>query len=384
MQNLGHMSGINAFQPVAAEVEGGSASGDPTNTNEKEANRGWILNPTLDYLFVCGGLMWMLYGLTLLGVDGNGPTPTAKVYGTILYWGSLIFSDAHGPASMVRVFGSDTTPKRVRYIVIGWAVVLIGVSCVSVFNRPVAEAFVAITRLWAIQHYISQTFGISLIYCMKRGYKLNSFERLVLQTLMRTMMYFIFVRFFTIPEYGHVENFMGMNLPFYGPLPSIYMFCCQFAFTFSVLVFTALIVCRLFLKGQLFPLPALVAIFSIAAVTLSPRNGFYLLGVSFLHGSQYVAVTLSYYLRERSLAKTGEIPQNILPKLLSKWTLMWFAIITALGYLGSVAMPMFWIRVGLPDALVLCTVYGLHSCHHFLTDAFIWRIRDPKVRSLLV
>jgi len=388
MQNLGHMSAVNAFQAVAnnsdrklSSSELGQAGSAPA---EKEANQGWILNPILDYLFVCGGMMWLLFGVTQLGVDSVGSSVNNQVYGTILYWGALIFGDAHGPASMVRVFGSSTTPKKVRQIVIIWAVVLVCVACVSICSRPVAQVFVTVTRLWAVQHYIAQTFGIVLIYCLKRDYKLSSVERFVFQGLMRTLMWCVFIRFFTFPEYGHVKDFMGMELPFYGPLPSIYAIAIQFVFTFFAMVFTILVGIHLYNKKQFFPLPALFAIFSVAAVTLSPRNGFYMLGVTFLHGSQYVAITMAYFLRERTLAQTGQIPRNVLPKIVSWWTLGWFGIITALGYVSAITMPLYWIKIGFPDTLVLCTFYGMLSCHHFLTDAFIWRIRDPKVRSLVV
>jgi hypothetical protein len=393
MQNLGNISGINAFQPVdnnedrlsgAAGVDAAGLAQSGPEAEQKEANKGWILNPILDYLFVCGGLMWMLYGATMLGVDAAGSNANSRLYGSILYWGALILADSHGPASMVRVFGSKTTPNRVRYIVVFWALILVGVSCFSLGNRPLAQAFVTITRLWAVQHYIAQTFGIVLIYCLKRDYKLDPFERFVFQGLMRTMMWFIFIRFFTFPEYGHVENFMGLDLPFYGPLPSIYVFSSQFVFTFFVLLFSVCVILHLIFKKQFFPLPALIAIFSVAAVTLSPRNGFYLLGVTFLHSSQYIAITLAYFLREKSFVRTGHVPRNILPKLVSWWTVGWFGVIVTLGYIGSIALPEFGIKIGLPDALVLCTVYALLSCHHFLTDAFIWRIRDPQVRRLLV
>ncbi len=327
--------------------------------------------------------MWLLYGATLIGADSAGNS-LSPIYGTILYWGVLIFGDAHGPASMVRVFGSDTTPKRVRHIVIIWAVVLVGIACVSITNVPVAQAFVTVTRLWAVQHYIAQTFGLVLIYCLKRNYSLTKFERFVFQGLMRSLMWFIVIRFFTYPEYGHVANFQGMDLPFYGPLPIVFVLVSQFIFSLFILMFTVLVALHLYHKKEFFPLPALVAIFSVAAVTLSPRNGFYLLGVTFLHGSQYVAITLAYFLRERSLASTGNIQSNIFPKLFSRWTLIWFGVIMTLGYVSAITLPLYWVQIGFPSALVLCTFYGLLSCHHFLTDAFIWRIRDPKVRRLLV
>ena len=174
MQNLGNINGINVPVSVddikdrGAAVTGASIPGvalpgsdmQAVSSDQTALNKGWILNPVLDYLFVCGGLLWLLYGLTFTGISSAGSDPNSQAYAFVIYWGAILINDAHGPATLVRVFESKNTPTRVRYIVAAWAVILLVIGFAAVGSTMVAQAFVKITLLWGVQHYIAQTFGI--------------------------------------------------------------------------------------------------------------------------------------------------------------------------------------------------------------------------------
>jgi hypothetical protein len=368
MQNLGNISDTNAGPSVEAitdrEIVAPIVSKGGIALDQAKSNQGWILNPALDYLLVCGGLMWLLYAVTFLGVTPVGSDPGSRFYGAIIYWGSILFTEAHGPATLVRVFESRSTPKKIRYLVAIWTAVLLAVACAAVSNTFMAQAFTKITLMWLVQHYIAQTFGIVLIYCFKRDYKLDSTERFVFQ--------------------GHLDNFMGLEIPFWGPLPWFFSAVSQLALECFTLAFVVVLARHYRIKKEFFPLPGLLAIISVAAITLSARNGFYLLGITFYHASQYLAITFSYFLKEKALDQTGHIPLNLLPQFVTKRGLVYFVIIVAAGYFSTYTVPVFLIKTGLPSALVLCSVYALLNCVHILADALIWRIRDVKVRQLLV
>ena len=303
----------------------------------------------------------------------------------ILFWGAILITEAHGPATLVRVFESKTTPKRVRYLVAAWACILVPIAIASMYSLAIAQVFTKITLLWAVQHYIAQTFGIVLIYCFKRGHTLDRFERFIFQGLMRSIMYFVLIRMLTLPAYGHLESFMGMEVPFWGPLPPIIVNLSQFIMALFAVAFLSLVTGRLIVKKQFFPLPGLLAIVTVAAVLFQPRNGLYLLGVTFFHSSQYLAIAFSYFLKEKALAREGKVPDNLLPHFVSKRSLLYFLGTVALGYLGTVTMVNLLTQGAPPNtALILCTMYSLFNCHHYLSDALVWRIRDPKVKQLLV
>ena len=153
MQNLGNINGINAPKSVESIKDLSAAAPVKTKAaaagDRAEANKGWILNPVLDYLFVCGGLMWLLYGVTFLGLSSTGADPGSVFYSSILYLSAFLITDAHGPATLVRVFESKTTPKKVRYIVAAWAAILLAVSFVSVMaSFQLAASIRGADRRW--------------------------------------------------------------------------------------------------------------------------------------------------------------------------------------------------------------------------------------------
>jgi len=235
-----------------------------------------------------------------------------------------------------------------------------------------------------VQHYIAQTFGVVLIYCMKRNFVLSKIERAVVQWLLRSLMFFVILRMFTVPAYGHLKNFLGMEIPFYGPLPFWPMYTAAFVLTLCCLAFVFLIVARYLRTKQIFPLPALVTIFSVAALTLSQRDAFFLLGVTFYHASQYLAVTYSYFLKEEAQKEGRPITGSHLKEFLQGRSLGYIVVLVAAGFMLSIGLPQGMIRNGVTENICLCVLYSMSNCHHFLTDAFVWRIRKKEVRELLV
>ncbi len=354
------------------------------NSTSTKTPHPWILSPVLDYLFCCGGLMWILAGIEQLGVKPGEQTYPSIILGGVLFWGSLLLSEAHGPATLVRVFRSHTTPRSVRLFVIAWAVVLIGFSIYALQSEPVAQVFTKITLVWLVQHYIAQTFGVVLIYCMKRNFELSKIERGVVQWLLRSLMFFVILRMFTVPAYGHLKDFLGMEIPFYGPLPFWPMYTAAFILTLCCFAFVGLMVARYVRKKQIFPLPALVTIFSVAALTLSQRDAFFLLGVTFYHASQYLAVTYSYFLKEEAQKEGRTISGSHLKEFLNLRSLGYIVLLVCAGFMLSIGLPQGMIRNGVTENICLCVLYSMSNCHHFLTDAFVWRIRKKEVRELLV
>jgi len=369
-----HLSSSN-LKAITVEVKPQTADSAP---------HPWILSPALDYLFCCGGMMWILAGVEQLGVKPGDQTYPSIILGMVLFWGSFLITEAHGPATLMRVFRSSTTPLTVRMLVICWAVILIVISYFALQSLALAQLFTKITFAWGIQHYTAQTFGVTLIYCMKRNFALNKFERGTLQWFFRLLMWFVVLRMYTVPAFGHLKDFLGVEIPFYGPLPFWPMYLCAFGLTLSVFAFAGFIIVRYLRTRELFPLPAMFTIFSVAALTLSQRDAFYLLGITFYHSSQYLAITYSYFLKEEALKEGRKITGNHLKEFFNGRSLGYLVILIIAGFMLSIGLPQGMIRGGASQNICLCVLYSLYNCHHFLTDALVWRIRNKDVRQLLV
>ncbi len=377
MQDIASYSGNNTSQPLNGEETQNCAQGSSP----------WILNPLLDYLFVAGGMLWILWGLSALGASAKND-PTSMVYGAILFLGSLLVSDVHGPATLARVYTSATTPDKTRKLVTLAAIFFIALGLPCLFNQGFAAIFTKITLLWGVQHYTAQTYGVVMIYSMKRKFNLEPFERLVVQNLLRAQILFVWTRACTYKEYGSL-NFMGLDIPFWGPLPIGFLIFSQFALVLMMIAFVLTFAYRFYTERRLLPLPAILSIVSVISLTFIARDNFnYLIGVIFYHASQYLAITYSYYLRELALKRAEANPKDPPPGLrdmfFSRPSLLYYGSILLIGLFITFLLPKGIAYFGISFTLALCVVYSVFNCHHYLADSFIWRIRDEKVRRLLV
>jgi hypothetical protein len=359
---------------------------NPNNSAEavKAKPYPWILSPALDYLLCCGGMMWLLAAVEHFGVQPVGTSYPSVLLAGVLFWGSLLLSEAHGPATLVRVFKSRTTPRYVRVLVIVWGAVLIAAGTVAMQNLVVAQIMTKITLVWLVQHYIAQTFGVVLIYCMKRQFVLSKLERGLIQWLLRSLMFFVIFRMFTVPAFGHLKNFLGMEVPFYGPLPFWPMYLSFVGLVFCTIGFGAAMIWRYIRTKEIFPLPAVVTIISVAALTMSQRDAFFLLGITFYHASQYLAITYSYFLKEKALEEGRTLQGNFLKEFLRAHSFGYYFVLILAGFLITMGLPQGLIKNGIPQEVCLCVLYSCFNCHHYLTDAFLWRVRNKDVRELLV
>lgn len=380
MQNVSNLNLAGSSEPDRVSSDLASAAA----TAEKSGPYPWILSPVLDYLFCCGGMMWLLAGVEKLGVTPVGTSYPSILLGGALFWGSMLLSEAHGPATLVRVFKSKTTPRYVRVLVIAWGVILIAAGAVAMGNLVVAQVMTKITLVWLVQHYIAQTFGVVLIYCMKRQFTLSKVERGLVQWLLRSLMFFVILRMFTMPAYGRLENFLGMEVPFYGPLPFWPMYLSFVGFVFCTIGFTGAMIWRYVRTKELFPLPAVVTMFSVAALTMSQRDAFFLLGITFYHASQYLAITYSYFLKEKALEEGRTLQGSFLKEFLRAHSFGYYTILIFFGFLITMGLPQGLIKNGIPQEVCLCVLYSCFNCHHYLTDAFLWRVRKKEVRELLI
>ncbi|MFA6212014.1 MAG: hypothetical protein WC714_21415 [Candidatus Obscuribacterales bacterium] len=344
----------------------------------------WILTPALDYLFCCGGMMWLLAGVEALGVKPDGHSYDSIILAGILFWGTLLIGEAHGPATLVRVFKSRTTPNYVRSIVVGWGIVLIVAAYYGMQNIAFAQVLAKITLIWVVQHYIAQTFGIILIYCMKRNFSLSKLERGLLQWQLRSLMFFVILRMFTVPAYGYMAKFIGLEVPFWGPLPFWPMYLAAVCFSFCSIGLTSALVWRYWRTKQIFPLPATLTIISVAALTMSQRDAFFLLGLTFYHSSQYLAVTYSYFVRERAKEAGHEIKGSLVKEFFKAHSLGYIFALALVGYLMTTGIPQGLIKNGVSEPVCLTVIWACLNLHHYFSDALIWRIRDKEVRELLV
>ncbi len=351
----------------------------------------WIVNPVIDFLFVFGGLVWILLlinyvflGWTVPGNIVNGDV-TTKFLMTVVLLGQHIFADSHTAATYMRIYPTEEARRRFSFF--GRILPLL---CIPIFlygeicpgGAGVLVYLYLITVFW---HYASQVFGISLIYCYKNNYQLERWEREIFRLFIQVMIVFVFVRMFTFREYSP-KNFFGIECPWWGPLPEWMFSAALFAFLSMSAAFAFVLIRKVITDKQLIPIPAVLPVVTVAAIGLSSGVTsalFWLYAPPFFHGSQYVAVSMAYYLKERGL------PENSPPSAVAKlfWTPQMFrylGLIVLSGVFIYVGIPHICEGFGVPFAVTAGVCLAVFNFHHFLTDAAIWKLRDPKCRKILL
>ncbi len=200
-------------------------------TAQAEAPYGWVLNPVIDLLFCCGGLLWILFFAKLLVAGPGWSSPSGQFIWFFNAAAIILLADAHAPATLHRVYANADMRKKLGKFSNGFALLFGATFIASICSQPIALFFYKIYLFLIIQHYINQSYGIALLYCFKRNYFLQKWEKDLLFWTFQATLIFAWLRMLTYKEYNTI-TILGMRAPFWGPLPewilaALLLFCKQ-------------------------------------------------------------------------------------------------------------------------------------------------------------
>ncbi len=162
----------------------------------------WIIHPVVDYLFVAGGLAFIFIAANYFLVGWKVPVDrlvmTEAPFVIIMYFCQHLFSNTHNVVTYIRLFSSDEAKRKYRFYRTWLAYVFIALLILCSFVLP-GEFSTGISFLFTItifSHYCMQGFGISKIYCYKRGYMLTERENDVFRWMMISIGAYFASRFF--------------------------------------------------------------------------------------------------------------------------------------------------------------------------------------------
>ena len=344
----------------------------------------WIVSPIADYFFVCGGLLWLVLIVNYAFIGTNLPTNQYFILALLV---GQNFSDTHVGATWDRIISTTENRSKFKFFRTILPLMLLPVFLYGILVPHASCNLLYIYILASFWHWGSQSFGVSLIYCYKRNYKLKSFEREIYRAYFYSVIIFCLTRMLTYKEYSPSKLLWNVKVPFWGPLPD---WICSLSLAVS-LSLTVVVACMIGRKAltekRLPPLPAMFLVATTFFTGLCSEGTFFLLMVlyalPFFHATQYIAVTLGYKLKQQKLSENAT--QSAEPCLFEKKpTLLYLGRIAAIGAIFYYAIPMTLCLCGFKYYIVGLTTLSVFGLHHFLTDAAIWRLRDPKCREILL
>lgn len=345
----------------------------------------WILNPWIDILFCCGGLVWFFFIFHYFFVDlqKNIWFEHALFPVTILI--THLLSNSHTAATLVRIYKDDKTCRKFSMYSFWVAIICIVIAIYSLLNPWMAPILAKIYFLWVVQHYTSQSYGISLIYCYKRGYFLNNFEKKVFWLLMYTTAYYAILKQLTYPEHAY-RSLLNQPVPFWGPLPDFICNGCLIVLITIATLFTYIIIHKGITEKKLFPLPAFILTITGILIWITIGNTSRILWLyipAFFHGSQYLVVNSAYHFKEKGLPD-GVSTSNIALLLKQPKGLCYLGLLVVLGYFITFGIADIIKTFGVEYSVAFTVIFSVINFHHFITDWGIWRLREPGTRQILL
>ncbi len=333
------------------------------------ASSAWLFNPWIDSLFVCGGLVWILFGIHLWLCQGQPSIGTElPEEAFLLAFGSILLTNSHVAATLVRLYEK----KEVRHHF--WFHSFIMPACVVLMivitlSNPICMAvLLRLSICLAVDHTIAQNYGVTLMYCHRGGYVLQRWEKFCLKILHHALIWFVILRQLSYERWIPTE-YLGFEIPRLGPIPVEFVNTASAVFSISAAIFALVIVRKTVSSGKTLPLPALLLLITTlfsyrCGVELSAA--FLIFIPAFFHATQHMAVATHYKMQEQT---TSQVEGS---KSKGAFWLRTFLI----GSSILVLPPMLLSLIGIPFATAWVSVLICVNLQHFLADRDIWKVRN--------
>jgi len=327
-----------------------------------------FLRPGFDYLVIGGGLS-LLATPAILSASRSGAAWTAGLapFMPLLL---LLVNLAHFAASTVRLYSKPDAFREFRFLTMGLPLLTLAVLALAVrFAEAVGPHLMNLYLTWSPYHYAAQAYGLSVMYCYRSGVSLAPRDRTLLRLACVTPFLYAF---FKGPVAG-VEWFVPAALlahPAVAPVRELLVL----GLGGVTLLLPLALGIRAFVGGPVLPLISLLVIASNAvwwtALLYVEAFGW----ATIFHGLQYLAIVMVFHVRDR-LA----LPGNRSGGLYHAAT--FYLACAGLAYLLFKAWPFAFVAVGFGMAESALLVVATVNVHHFIVDAYIWRLRrDPNYR----
>jgi len=309
----------------------------------------WLINPVVDLLLPCGGLVWLVLTASVTIFPAFQSPTGISAQTTALLAGALLLTDTHFGAGFIRTF-------RHHYNKLMWPIwgpVLLIVITAAIVGH--SEAFTILAckcyLFVVVLHYGQQSLSLLLTYARINEYSWDGKSKWLLTILIYGVAARVLVAQLVDPSLN-VNQFLGLAMPVWTPAPEWMLHFCEAATTIAAVGAGAVIFKRAAVDKQRCPLPFYVLLVNVLIVFtyLGSLSGLLWMFVpAFFHGAQSVAEAIAAN-REKS-------PRNTIALLGSS-----FALGAAIMWIVPTWLP----GLGVPPSLAYpCLVVGASFWHFY-------------------
>ena len=340
-----------------------------------------FVGPCFDSLVIGGGLT--LPAAAWLWLDGRS---AAQLLGLSLPLIVLLVNQAHFAASTVRLYSKPGATEAHPFLAFALPLATLAVLglCIA-FTSGLGRHLWALAMTWSPYHYAAQAFGLASMYCYRSGLALGAAER----HLLRWTCLMPFFRSLL----GGAASGLGLGWVLPAELlgrPAVAQSVVLGVEILDGLVFAmpvAFVVAvwrrrRRRSDGDGAPAPGvpLLALLPVVAngvwfVLFDYWNAF--VWATVFHGLQDLAIVSIFHVRERRDAAPGR-------RGAIRQVALLYAVCVGLGYALFQCWPLAYQLVGFGMVESVFLVVAAVNVHHFVVDAYIWRLRrDPNYGTVM-
>lgn len=326
-------------------------------------------NVAFDYLLIGGGLSLAVTIAVVLH-----PRGAALVDAAALPYLFLLSNAAHFAASTVRLYTKPGSYASLPFLTMGFPLLALGVLtlCIALAEQ-IGPHLQSLYLTWSPYHYAAQAYGLAVLYSYRSGCRLAPGDK---KLLWWVAMLPFFYNFATAPGVG-----LRWLLPeSFVRTPAMVSVLVVVHYTLLVLAFVA----PLWLYAKVWrsasgPMP-LIGLLTVVTngiwfFVLAPLQAF--VYATIFHGVQYLAIVIVFHLRDQ-LSR----PENRHGRL---YHVLWFyGVCLLLGYVLFYALPLGYVFLGFGKVESVLLVVAAINIHHFIVDAFIWRLKKTDTNYRIV
>jgi len=325
-----------------------------------------FIHPVFDYAVIGGGISLLVTAFLVAAPKGDLLVSSATMSYLLLFCTS-----AHFAASTVRLYtkpgasaGLPILSKWVPWIAFGLlaGILFLGGSA----GRLVDSLYLA----WSPYHYAAQAYGLAVVYSYRSGCRLGTTDKKALYWIAMIPFFFMLLHLAQtrLPEFTGLEasSIAAITVPAASAL--------RLAGWIAPAALYAFVWRRA--SGPM-PLIALMTLVSNSVwfFVLDPIDAF--LWATIFHGLQYMAIVMIFDAKDQA-ARSGNARGPL-------FHAAWFYLASlVLGYALFVILPLLGKWAGFQYYDARLAVVALVNIHHFVVDAYIWRLgRGDSNRTIV-
>jgi hypothetical protein len=288
----------------------------------------------------------------------------------------LLNNSCHFAASTVRLYTKPGATAALPFLSMMFPLVAFAVLTVCmVYPDDFGHAFNSLYLTWSPFHYAAQAYGLAVMYSYRSGCLLEKADK---RLLWWVSMVPFFYAFMYADDVGVRWLAPGLwDLAYLKAPRTMY----ALSYVFYALGFAApvLLYLKVWMGKKAAPMP-LIAVMAIIANTiwffvLAPLQAF--TWATLFHGIQYLAIIIIFHVKDQ-MAR----PENRHRVLYHVVTFYLLCLCLAYALFQCVPMAYKLAGFGNPESVLL--VAAAINIHHFIVDAYIWRLKKTDGNRKIV